>query len=362
MAQEFFTVETLNALATNIRQTDKKVTLLYAYNGAGKTRLSMEFKQLGKNGGEADTLYYNAFTEDLFNWENDLDNDEDRFLRINVRSRFFSGLENIDISNKVRSLVRKYATFNFDILLSEKKVTFFREVLINGNSQIVYNIKISRGEENLFYWCFFLAVAQLAIDKEEAYSWVKYIYVDDPISSLDDNNALAVAHRLSMLLKSDGNEIKTVISSHHALFFNVLCNEFGRARKLFLKKADETYRLKTTTDTPFIYHISMIQELRKVIEEDKLHTYHFNILRNILEKAANFHGYNGFKDCLIVDNDDEEGTLFNRMVSNLNHGGYSLFEPVEMGDENKMYFKQIFYNYLRNYKFNGELFLEQSQA
>ena len=27
-------------------------------------------------------IYYNAFTEDLFFWDNDLDNDEDRKLRI----------------------------------------------------------------------------------------------------------------------------------------------------------------------------------------------------------------------------------------------------------------------------------------
>ena len=44
--------------------------LLYAYNGTGKTRLSMEFKdwEKKKNKG-ATTLYYNAFTEDLFHWD-----------------------------------------------------------------------------------------------------------------------------------------------------------------------------------------------------------------------------------------------------------------------------------------------------
>jgi wobble nucleotide-excising tRNase len=52
------------------------------------------------------------------------------------------------------------------------------------------NIKISRGEENIFVWSFFLAIAQLAIDKDENYKWVKTIYIDDPISSLDDNNVI----------------------------------------------------------------------------------------------------------------------------------------------------------------------------
>ena len=41
---------------------------------------------------------------------------------------------------------------------------------------------------------------QLVVDKEESYSWVKYIYIDDPISSLDDNNVIAVASHLANLM------------------------------------------------------------------------------------------------------------------------------------------------------------------
>ncbi|MFR0657308.1 anticodon nuclease, partial [Pantoea sp. SIMBA_079] len=76
------------------------------------------------------------------------------------------------------------------------------------------NIKVSRGEENIFIWCFFLAVVQLAMDPEiEAYRWVKYLYIDDPISSLDEHNAIAVANHLAQLLKRPESSIKTVISS-----------------------------------------------------------------------------------------------------------------------------------------------------
>ncbi len=317
MAQELFSVSTLQGLAKNIRDSKKKFTLLFAYNGAGKTRLSMDFKELGKVDGQADTLYFNAFTEDLFWWNNDLENDTERFLNMNKDSEFFHGLETIDIANKVRSILSKYATFNFDIDFDNRTVIFFREVIVKEKSEIIYNIKVSRGEENLFYWCFFLAVAQLAIDKEEAFDWVKYIYVDDPISSLDDKSALAVAHHLAISLKTKDSDVKAVISTHHALFFNVLCNEFGNARMLLLKKNSEGYLLKSTHDAPFVYHISMIQDLQKAIDSGNLYTYHFGILRNILEKAANFHGFRGFKDCLIVDGDDAQGSLHNRMVSNL---------------------------------------------
>jgi len=35
-----------------------------------------------------------------------------------------------------------------------------------------------------------------------------------------------------------------------------------------------------------------------------------------------------------------------------------LFEPKEMGEDNKIYFKQIFENFKKNYKFNEKLFEE----
>lgn len=44
----------LNEIAKQLKDTDKKVQLIYAFNGVGKTRLSREFKELvtPKNEGE----------------------------------------------------------------------------------------------------------------------------------------------------------------------------------------------------------------------------------------------------------------------------------------------------------------------
>ena len=183
----------------------KKYILLFAYNGTGKTRLSAEFKTLGQTLNEetgektADTLYYNAFTEDLFYWDNDLENDTDRFLKLNSGSRFFSGLKELEMESRIRPFLHRYADFDFTIDYDEYKINFYKNVTIDGTSQRIDNIKVSRGEENIFVWCFFLAIMQLVVDKEESYSWVKYIYIDDPISSLDDNNVIAVASHLANL-------------------------------------------------------------------------------------------------------------------------------------------------------------------
>ncbi|MDF1582988.1 MAG: hypothetical protein P1P78_06725 [Methyloprofundus sp.] len=84
------TYQNLGRLVTKLRDdlNDKELILLYAFNRTGKTRLSMDFKERGKrnNNGSADTLYFNAYTEDLFTWENDLENDTVRGLKVNYFS------------------------------------------------------------------------------------------------------------------------------------------------------------------------------------------------------------------------------------------------------------------------------------
>lgn len=338
---------------------EKKYIVLFAYNGTGKTRLSGEFKSLGQHLNEetgektADTLYYNAFTEDLFYWDNDLDNDTERVLKFNKSSRFFNGLKDLDMDNRIRPLLQRYADFDFSINYDDASINFYRE----ESTQRIDNIKVSRGEENIFIWCFFLAIVQLVIDKAEAYEWVKYIYVDDPISSLDDNNAIAVASHLAALMKGEG--VKVIVSSHHTLFFNVLCNEISRAEQLFLQKSKDnaTYILKDTTKTPFFHHVALLKELKKASDTGILYTYHFNILRNILEKTASFHGYAHFSSC-IRKGDAENEPVYTRIVNLLSHGNYSLFDPKEMVEENKEYFRNILNNFLEDYNFNQRIFEE----
>ncbi|MEY3758513.1 MAG: hypothetical protein RIR39_4 [Pseudomonadota bacterium] len=357
MNNTLITFANLDVVTSHLREIleDKKYVLLFAYNGTGKTRLSMAFKDAGRNGGARDALYFNAFTEDLFTWDNDLDNDAQRVLRINKNSHFFDGLQELEMESRIRPLLQRYADFNFFIDYDEWTVNFVREVKIGDH------IKVSRGEENIFIWCFFLAIAQLAIDEQEAYSWVKFLYIDDPISSLDDNNAIAVASHLAQLLKKQDNKLKIVISSHHTLFFNVMCNELKSAVKYFLSKdeAEGAYTLRDTTDTPFFNHVSLIKDLHKAVETGNLYTYHFNILRNILEKTATFHGFKNFSACIKQDNDDPEGIVHARMINILSHGNYSLFEPMEMINENKQYFNKILSDFMSNYRFNPELFPEE---
>jgi len=384
---KIYTYQSMNRLVQRLRDDfnsgEQDFVLLYAYNGIGKTRLSMAFMEAGKKKkGERDTLYFNAFTEDLFTWDNDLESDSNRVLKINSGSSFFSGIKDWEMETRIRKYLHRYGDFDFIIDYKQWTISFSREVQVKEKGEIklktINNIKISRGEENIFIWCFFLVIAELAI-AGDAYTWVKYLYIDDPISSLDDNNAIAVACDLAKLLKENKSDIRFVISSHHGLFFNVMCNELKKLsdknkelsdknkklshKKYFLtlNKSNGTHKhiLQAIGDTPFFYHVAMLKELQQAVDSSKLYTYHFNILRSILEKTATFFGFDDFSAC-IKGMDDED--LYARALNLLSHGMYSAYEAEKMADDNKDLFKKILTNFLIRYTFNLELSPEISEA
>ena len=86
--------------------------LVFAYNGTGKTRLSYDFAHYDRvEGSPQHTLYYNAYTEDLFTWDNDLENNTERHLLINQDSALIQGLAGYDFSDKLRQYFQMFSTF-----------------------------------------------------------------------------------------------------------------------------------------------------------------------------------------------------------------------------------------------------------
>jgi AAA domain len=360
----------LRTLARKLRDDlgGVELILLYAYNRTGKTRLSMEFKDEGKrkNKGVSDTLYFNAFTEDLFTWDNDLDGDAVRRLQLNPHSTFFNGLRDLALDETIAGYLDRYADFDFDIDYDSWKVSFRKDQ--------AENIKISRGEQNIFIWCLFMAICERMLDGHVSYESKRYLYIDDPISSLDDNNAIAVACDLAKLLRRATNRkdqngtpapIKVVFSSHHALFFNVMCNEIGRARegeprvthkRYFLHRpsGEGAYTLRATEDTPFFHHVASLAELQQAADTKtgKLYTFHFNALRSIMEKTASFFGHADISFCLKALRNEDDRALYNRALNLLSHGKYAIHEPTEMGEDNKELFRRILEDFSTKFQFD----------
>jgi len=153
--------------------------------------------------------------------------------------------------------------------------------------------------------------------------------------------------------------------THHVLFFNVLSNEI---KNLLNTRNWPQYclnRSRRTTDyllvrqkgdTPFFHHVAALVALHEASQSDKIDTHHFNTLRSVLEKTAVFHGYGHFSSCIKKDPNDADGILHQRFVDLLSHGKYSLYEPLEMGEETRDYFRQILQEFIAEYPFNPVLF------
>lgn len=376
--------QSLKEIAQTLRDTDKKVQLIYAFNGVGKTRLSREFKELvspkSQNEEEEDTkikvLYYNAFTEDLFFWDNDLKADYNRRLRIQPNSFTDWVLRE---QGQDRNIVNHFQRYTSDKLTPRfnedfKEVTFSIE---GGNEGIINNIKISKGEESCLIWCVFYSllnqiVANLNIaepDERETsqFNELQYIFIDDPVSSLDENHLIELAVNIAELIKLSQSEIKFIISTHNPLFYNILYNELDLKKKnkkgneccfLLDKKDDGTFELKGRlgdSNKSFSYHHYLIQIIQESIDDNNIHKYHFMLLRNLYEKTANFLGYPQWSDLL----PDDKKTYYNRVIQFTSHSTLSYETIPEPTEQEKQTLKLLF-NYLidNNYyteKLNGTI-------
>ena len=374
---------TLTKIAQQLISSNKKVQLIYAFNGTGKTRLSREFKEIiapknidDQSNVEAEPsrnkiLYYNAYTEDLFYWDNDLDADVDPKLKIqpnNFTGWLITLLQELGEEGNIITNFQRYTsskatpTFNQEYECNIKdhnnneivvtipafsEVTFqvakiapsapetSDEVTEDNISAIqgqYEEIKISKGEESNFIWSVIYTLLEqviLTLNEPDVtnritdkFNELEYVFIDDPVSSLDDTHLIELAVDLAKLIKistyTEGNGLKFIITTHSPLFYNVLHNELnndlkkynqdgtsawiykrGQSEKYSLyKQGDGTYKLNKSNDHPFSYHLFLLSEVCKAINTEQIKKYHFSFLRNILEKSATFLGHPRWEDLL----------------------------------------------------------------
>ena len=350
---------------------DIKIQLIYAFNGTGKTRLSREFKQLIApkidNVTEEDEvdhikiLYYSAFTEDLFYWDNDLKFDSEPKLKI--QSNSFTdwilkdqGQDQNIITNFQRYTDEKLTPhFNEEYLKDtsdpKSKVRANSEVRFSferGDDEISENLKISKGEESNFIWSIFYTLLDqvtsvLNIPEEDEretnqFDKLEYVFIDDPVSSLDENHLIELAVDLAQIIKSSKSDIKFIITTHNPLFYNVLHNELNKNTfKKYILKRDESgeYELKPqSSDSPFSYHLYIKAELEKAIETGQLSKYHFNFLRNFLEKTSTFLGYENWGELLSPLEGNKEA-YEKRIINISSHSKHTGEEISELTDNDK---------------------------
>lgn len=362
--------KTLTEIAEQLKHVDRKVQLVYAFNGSGKTRLSREFKNLIASKAEEDEevedlgtkiLYYNAFTEDLFYWDNDLENDTERKLKIhpNAYTRWVlqeQGQDQNAIAHFQHYTSSKLTPY-FSADFSEVRFAFAR-----GNEEQVENIKISKGEESNFIWSIFYSLLEQIVavlnvpdisDREtDRYDRLEYVFIDDPVSSLDENHLIDLAVNLAELIRSSESGLKFIITTHNPLFYNVLHNELSKKVCYFLACfEDGTFALTPKdgdSNQSFSYHLYLKQTLEIAIARKEVQKYHFMLLRNLYEKTASFLGYPQWSDLLATVPGDKESYL-KRIVQFSSHRTLSGEEVAEPTEPEKQTVRLLLDNLTNNY-------------
>lgn len=381
--------KSLNEIAQELKNNNKKVQLIYAFNGTGKTRLSREFKSLIEPGSDTETeenglksrkiLYYNAFTEDLFYWDNDILNGVEPKLRIQPNDFTKWIFEDQGQDSNIIEIFQHYTDekltphFNPQYTTKDKDgkdiiVSAFTEVTFSyerGNEERSDNIKISKGEESCFVWSVFYSLLEQVVevlniteesDREtDQFDNLEYVFIDDPVSSLDENHLIELAVNLAQLIKKSESELKFVITTHNPLFYNVLHNEFKRGtfKKYFLNKDEEgKYDLVIqSNDSPFSYHLYLKTEIEKAIETGQLKKYHFNFFRNILEKTSTFLGYENWGELLPKMEDGRVNPYESRIINISSHSKHSADEIAELSDADKRVLKFLLDEIKKNHQF-----------
>jgi len=353
---------TLAEIANVLKERDAHVILLFAFNAVGKTQLSVAYKDATKlEDGTHTGVYYNAFSEDLFAWDNDEEHDE-AGVRLTVRpsslSRFHSSLTEDSIRAKLNAYRPKYDfafTVHDNVAEGIKSISFF---IPEANSEAKPPpIKISRGEERIFVWCFFLALFEVEgwADKRSS-----HFFIDDPVSSLDDQNIFITASTLFDLIDAHHKARKIIIATHHIGLFSILFDYLRRGEKsdtykahteaMILSSRRGALSLETCDNDVFLYHLCLLQILKQAQDAGEVKSHHFVLLRQVLESVASFLGTGRVSHVLeVIGVADPSSDA--RIMNTLSHKNVYLYESDELVEDNKVLFAEILSKLLARFDF-----------
>lgn len=360
----------MNTIAQQLLELDKHIVLVYAFNGTGKTRLSVAYKDVTKqaNGNKHAGVYYNAYSEDLFVWENDEEH-HGANIKLEIKSSSLNQYHQYITEEKLDEHLKDYKP-RFDYRFHNyvdasdgiEYIQFYvKKDQPENQEEDVHKddtpIKLSRGEQQFFIWCFFLTL----FDIEEFTGQDKqshHFFIDDPVSSFDDHNIFITVASLMNLIEKHYANRKIVITTHHIGLFAILYNWLSKSEKSgSYKKQLKTYILKRYGDTVtlqsddkevLLYHLELLQIIKNAINEDKLYAYHFTLLRQVLENISSFLGAGAFSYALEqigIDKNDAN------IVNALSHKNIFRYESVELVPDNKERLIYIFEALMKKYKF-----------
>ena len=354
---------TLDEIAESLKNDEARVILAYAFNTTGKTQLCVAFKNATKREDGSHTgVYYNAFSEDLFVWDNDEENDG-ADVRLTVRSSSLSKFHTSLTEDNVREKLNAYKpNFGFELRLHEddpaKGIASISFFIPNQNPDTPQPpIKISRGEERIFVWCFFLALFEVE-------GWVgeqsSHFFIDDPVSSLDDHHIFITAETLFDLIESHHKSRKIIITTHHVGLYSILSGwlrkgdqrqKYEKLIKICILSSNSgDLSLEKDKDDVHLYHLRLLQILERAQKADDLRSYHFALLRQVLENVASFLGKGQFGYVLSQIGIDKPNDAAD-IINTLSHKKVYYYESDRLVPDRRQMFETVLTRLQEKYNF-----------
>lgn len=358
---------TLDEIAKKLRDDPARITLMYAFNATGKTQLSVAYKNATKQeDGSHIGVYYNAYSEDLFVWDNDEENDGAGvrlMVLLSSLSKFHSLMTEDNVRDKLNAYKPKFSfEFNPHKDDPEKGIESISFFLKDQNPDLQKKfIKISRGEERVFVWSFFLALFEVEgwADKQS-----NHFFIDDPVSSLDDHNIFVTAATLYDLIETQFEKRKIIVTTHHLGLFSILSDWITKGEKSskFKKKNEPLYKLhilstksgelelENCRNDVFLYHLRLLQLLSIARDSKEVRAYHFAMLRQVLENVASFLGVGQFSYVLNQIGITEPSRVAD-IVNALSHKKVYYFDSDIVVKDNLDIFEDVMGGLIAKYNF-----------
>lgn len=351
----------VNDIAKQLNELNENIVIVYAFNATGKTRLSVAYKDETKksNNGQHAGVYYNAFSEDLFVWDNDEENDG-ADIRLTIRQSSLNQFHSFLYENReaVLDKLAMYApNYIFEFVAHENLEDGIEFIRFFINEADKRPIKISRGEERIFVWCFFLALLDVDgwANEQDA-----HIFIDDPVSSLDEHNIYVTAESIFQLVETHYLKKRVIVTTHHMGLFSILADRLtkgskgGRYKNLtklcVLTRNGDALSLATPNNSVFLFHLHVLQLLVEA-SRGELFMHHIVMLRQVLENVASFMGRPNFGFTLtqigVADVDDAVN-----VINSLSHKDAYYYQSNLMPPAVQTVFRDVLDKLLDKYKFD----------
>ena len=278
-------------------------------------------------------------------------------------NQYHSQLNEVDVMEKLKPYHPKY-DFIFQFHDNPEQGLDSISFFMKGDEE-QHPVKISRGEERIFIWCFFLALIEVD-------SWTgeqsDYFFIDDPVSSMDDHNIFITAFTLMNLIERHFEKKKIIITTHHIGLATILSDWLSKGEKAdkfkakrkketnkykisILENTEEQYELSNPRNSVLLYHLRVLQILDTAIQEDSLEVYHLALLRQILENIASFLGVGQFQYVLQQIGFTEESGRMVDIINALTHQKVYYPQVGVMVPDNKQILVDVFNALMGKYHF-----------